>query len=160
MPIQPITACLWFDDQAEEAASFYTSIFPNSKITKVVRYGKAGPGPEGSVMTAEFELMGQEFLGLNGGPRFNFTEAVSFIVRCETQEEVDTYWDKLTDGGETIACGWLKDKFGLVWQIIPTVLLKYVTDPDQVKAGRVMKVMMTMKKLEIAPLERAYAAAD
>ena len=119
MPIQPITPFLWFDDQAEEAAKLYTSIFPNSAIIKTVRYGKAGPCPEGTVMTVEFQLMNQSFVALNGGPQFAFTEAISFVVNCETQDEVDAYWEKLTAGGAEVACGWLKDKFGLSWQIVP-----------------------------------------
>ena len=124
MPIQKITPFLWFDHQAEEAAAFYTSIFPNSKVVKVVRYGEAGPGPAGSVMTVEFQLDGQMFVALNGGPHFKFTEAISFVVNCQTQDEVDAYWEKLCAGGSEVQCGWLKDKFGLSWQIVPTVLPK------------------------------------
>jgi predicted 3-demethylubiquinone-9 3-methyltransferase (glyoxalase superfamily) len=160
MPIQPITPFLWFDDQAEEAAAFYTSVFPNSTITKVVRYGKAGPGPAGSVMIVEFQLMGQSFSALNGGPRFAFTEAISFVVHCQTQDEVDAYWQKLTAGGAEVACGWLKDKFGLSWQIVPTALPSLLGDPDPEKSGRAMKAMLTMKKLDIGALERAHAGAD
>jgi predicted 3-demethylubiquinone-9 3-methyltransferase (glyoxalase superfamily) len=130
VPIQKITPFLWFDHQAEEAAGFYTSIFPNSKIIKVVRYGKAGPGPAGSAMTVEFQLEGQPLVALNGGPHFKFTEAISFLVDCQTQDEVDTYWEKLSAGGSDMQCGWLKDKFGLSWQIVPTVLSQLLSDPD------------------------------
>ena len=133
MPIQKITPFLWFDHQAEEAAAFYTSIFPNSKIVKVVRYGEAGPGPAGSVMTVEFQLDGQTFVALNGGPHFKFTEAISFVVNCQTQDEVDAYWEKLSAGGSEVQCGWLKDKFGLSWQIVPTVLPELLGDPDPAK---------------------------
>ena len=156
MSLQPITPFLWFDSQAEEAANFYTSIFPNSKIVKVVRYGPAGPGPAGSVMTVEFQLQGQSFVALNGGPRFKFTEAISFVANCQTQEEVDAYWEKLSAGGAEVACGWLKDKFGLSWQIVPTALPKLLSDPDPARSGRVMKAMLTMKKLDIRALQRAY----
>ncbi len=156
MPNQKITPFLWFDHQAEEAANFYASIFPDSKVIKVVRYGEAGPGPAGSAMTVEFELQGQKFVGLNGGPHFKFTEAISFVVNCETQEEVDRYWEKLSAGGSEVQCGWLKDQFGLSWQIVPTALPKLLSDPDPVKAGRVMKAMMTMKKIDIRGLEQAY----
>jgi len=156
MPIQKITPFLWFDQQAEEAASFYTSIFPNSKINKVVRYPEGSPGPAGSVMTVEFQLEGQPFVALNGGPHFKFTEAISFVVNCQTQEEVDHYWEKLpADGGE-VQCGWLKDKFGLSWQIVPTMLIELLDGPDPEKSGRVMKAMLTMKKLDIAALRQAY----
>src|SRR5579864_4271305 len=143
--IQKITPFLWFDHQAEDAARFYTSIFPNSKIVKVVRYGESGPGPAGSAMTVEFQLEGQTFVALNGGPIFKFTEAISFVVNCETQEEVDAYWDKLSAGGGEVQCGWLKDKFGLSWQIVPTVLPELLSGPDPEKSQRVMKVMLTMK---------------
>lgn len=154
---QKITPFLWFDSNAEEAANYYTTIFENSKITKVVRYTKAGPGPEGSVVTVEFELEGQTFVALNGGPIFKFTEAVSFVVNCETQEEVDFYWNKLTaDGGQESQCGWLKDKFGLSWQIVPTLLIDYIADKDVNKAARVMQEMMTMKKINIAAIQKAY----
>ena len=156
MPNQKITPFFWFDHQAEEAANFYASIFPDSKVIKVVRYGEAGPGPAGSAMTVEFELQGQKFVGLNGGPHFKFTEAISFVVNCETQEEVDRYWEKLSAGGSEVQCGWLKDQFGLSWQIVPTALPKLLSDPDPVKAGRVMKAMMTMKKIDIRGLEQAY----
>jgi predicted 3-demethylubiquinone-9 3-methyltransferase (glyoxalase superfamily) len=155
VPIQKITPFLWFDHQAEEAASFYTSIFPNSKIVKVIRYGKNSPGPAGSVMTVEFQLEGQTFVALNGGPVFKFTEAISFVVNCQSQDEVDTYWEKLSAGGAEVQCGWLKDKFGLSWQIVPTALPELLNDPDPKKAERVMKVMLTMKKLDIAALKKA-----
>jgi predicted 3-demethylubiquinone-9 3-methyltransferase (glyoxalase superfamily) len=155
VPIQKITPFLWFDHRAEEAANFYTSIFPNSKIVKVVRYGKTGPGPAGSVMTVEFQLEGQTFVALNGGPHFKFTEAVSFVVNCQSQDEVDRYWEKLSAGGAEVQCGWLKDKFGLSWQIVPTALPELLNDPDPKKAERVMKVMLTMKKLDIAALKKA-----
>jgi predicted 3-demethylubiquinone-9 3-methyltransferase (glyoxalase superfamily) len=156
MPLQKITPFLWFDQQAEEAAKFYTSIFPNSKIIKVLRYGPDGPGPAGSVMTVEFELEGQNFVALNGGPVFKFTEAISFVVNCQTQPEVDNYWEKLSAGGNEIQCAWLKDKFGLCWQIVPTALPKLLGDPDPKKSQRVMKAMLGMKKIDIGELERAY----
>jgi predicted 3-demethylubiquinone-9 3-methyltransferase (glyoxalase superfamily) len=156
MSVQKITPFLWFDHQAEEAARFYTSIFPNSRIAKVARYGEAGPGPAGSVMTVEFQLEGQSFVALNGGPHFKFTEAISFVVNCSTQDEVDFYWEKLSaDGGEA-PCGWIKDKFGLSWQIVPTRLSELLSDPDPQKSQRVMKAMLTMKKLDIRALEQAY----
>jgi predicted 3-demethylubiquinone-9 3-methyltransferase (glyoxalase superfamily) len=154
--MQKITPFLWFDNQAEEAMNFYASLFKNSKIGNVTRYGEAGPGPEGSVMTATFELEGQEFMVLNGGPQYKFTEAVSFFVNCNSQEEVDTLWEKLTEGGEEGPCGWLKDKFGLSWQIIPTALGEMLSDPDPEKAQRVMQTMFQMKKIEIQTLKQAY----
>ncbi len=157
MTNQKITPFLWFDHQAEQAATFYASIFPDSKVIKVVRYGEAGPGPAGSAMTVEFELQGQKFVGLNGGPHFKFTEAISFVVNCETQQEVDRYWEKLSAGGAEVQCGWLKDQFGLSWQIVPSALPRLLSDPDPVKAGRVMKAMMTMTKIDVGALERAYA---
>ncbi|MDB5341064.1 MAG: 3-demethylubiquinone-9 3-methyltransferase [Planctomycetaceae bacterium] len=156
MSIQLITPFLWFDHQAEDAANFYASIFPNSKVTKVVRYGAGGPGPVGSAMTVAFELSGLPFVALNGGPHYKFTEAVSFVVNCQTQDEVDTYWEKLTAGGTEVQCGWLKDKFGLSWQIVPKAMPELLGDPDPVKAGRVMQAMMTMKKIDIAELKRAH----
>ena len=156
MPIQKITPFLWFDHQAEEAAAFYTSIFPNSQIVKIVRYGEAGPAPQGSVMTVAFQLDGQSFVALNGGPHFKFTEAVSFVVNCQTQDEVDHYWEKLSAGGSEVQCGWLKDKFGLSWQIVPTVLPELLSDADPVKSQRVMKAMLAMKKLSIGGLRKAY----
>lgn len=155
--LQKITPFLWFDTHAEEAANYYTSIFKNSKILSVSRYGDAGPGPKGSVMTVSFQIEGQEFVALNGGPLFKFTEAVSFLVNCETQQEVDEYWNKLiAGGGEESMCGWLKDKFGLSWQIVPTALLRMLQDKDPAKAKRVMEAMLQMKKIDIAVLERAY----
>jgi predicted 3-demethylubiquinone-9 3-methyltransferase (glyoxalase superfamily) len=157
MPIQRVTPFLWFDQQAEEAAAYYTSIFPNSNIGKIVRFGPAGPGPAGSAMTVEFQLDGLTFVALNGGPHFKFTEAISFLVNCQTQDELDTYWDKLSAGGAEVQCGWLKDKFGLSWQIVPTVLSQLLSDPDPQKSARVMKAVLAMKKLDIAELKRAYA---
>ena len=151
-----ITPFLWFDDQAEEAVNHYASIFKNSKVGSVTRYGDAGPGPKGSVMTASFELEGQPFTALNGGPHFKFTEAVSFVVSCETQEEVDELWDKLSEGGQTQQCGWLKDKFGLSWQIVPSVLMELMKDPDPQKSQRVMGAMLQMPKIDIARLKQAY----
>ena len=154
-----ITPFLWFDNQAEEAVNFYTSIFPNSKILNMSRYGDGGPGPAGSVMSATFELDGQEFQALNGGPLYKFTEAISLFVSCKTQAEVDTLWNKLTEGGEEGPCGWLKDKFGLSWQIIPTALGELLGDPDPAKAQNVMKAMLQMKKIEVDKLKQAYAEA-
>lgn len=151
-----ITPFLWFDSQAEEAANFYVSIFKNSKILAIARYGKSGPGPEGSAMTVEFQLDGQRFVALNGGPHFKFTEAISFVIGCETQQEVDEYWEKLSEGGEESVCGWLKDKYGLSWQIVPTVMSKLLGDKDAEKANRVMGAMLKMKKIVIADLEQAY----
>jgi predicted 3-demethylubiquinone-9 3-methyltransferase (glyoxalase superfamily) len=151
-----ITPFLWFDTQAEEAAKFYVSVFKNSQITEVVRYRDAGPGPKGSVLTVRFELDGQEFVGLNGGPEYKFTEAVSFSVDCKTQEEVDDFWEKLSEGGEQGPCGWLKDKYGLSWQVVPSVLPQMLNDPDPEKADRVMRAMLQMKKIDIAGLQKAY----
>ncbi|MFP5347225.1 MAG: VOC family protein [Actinomycetes bacterium] len=150
-----ITPCLWFDTEAEDAAKFYTSIFKNSRIIDVTRYGKDMPQPEGSVMTASFELDGQEFLGLNGGPQFRFSEAVSFQVHCETQEEADDFWDKLTDGGEESMCGWLKDRFGLSWQIIPKGVTELLSDPDRQRAERATKAMLQMRRLDLEAMRRA-----
>jgi predicted 3-demethylubiquinone-9 3-methyltransferase (glyoxalase superfamily) len=155
-PIQKITPFLWFDTQAEEAVGFYTSIFKNSKVTTIARYGEAGPGPKGSVMTVVFEIEGQQFIALNGGPHFKFTEAISFVVNCETQEEIDELWGKLSAGGQEVQCGWLKDKYGLSWQIVPTVMGKLMSDKDPARSQRVMKAMLQMKKLDIAGLEAAY----
>ena len=156
-----ITPCLWFDTQAEEAANFYCSVFENAKVGKISRYPKAGQEvrrkPPGSVVVVEFEINGQTFTALNGGPNFKFNEAVSFQVRCETQAEVDYYWSKLTQEGEEGPCGWLKDKFGLSWQIVPAAIPKVMTDPDPAKSERVMNAFLKMKKLEIAAIERAYA---
>ncbi len=151
-----ITPFLWFDGKAEEAAKFYTSIFPKSKIRHVTRYGDAGPGPKGSVMTVEFQLDGQKFIALNGGPDFKFNESVSFMVHCKTQAEVDRYWKKLTAGGKEVACGWLKDKYGLCWQIVPTVFFELVSSKDAAKSQRVMQAMMNMVKFDIAKLKQAY----
>jgi predicted 3-demethylubiquinone-9 3-methyltransferase (glyoxalase superfamily) len=153
---QKITTFLWFDGQAEEAANHYVSIFKNSKILGVARYGDAGPGPKGSVMTVQFQLEGQEFIALNGGPQFKFTEAISQVVNCETQKEVDELWSKLGAGGEQGPCGWLKDKFGLSWQIVPTALGRMMQDKDPKRSKRVMEAMLQMKKLDIAGLEQAY----
>ncbi len=154
--MQKITPFLWFDDKAEEAAKFYVSIFPNSKVLDVTRYGDAGPGPKGTVMTARFELNGQEFTALNGGPLFKFTEAVSFVVNCETQKEVDYFWEKLSEGGEKSRCGWLKDKYGLSWQIVPTVLFEMMQDEDAEKSQRVTKALLQMDKIDIEGLKQAY----
>ena len=163
MQIQKITPCLWFDDQAEDAVAFYAGIFPNSKIVNIARYGEAGyeqhRKPAGSVMTVAFELHGQAFTALNGGPIFKFNEAVSFQVNCETQKEVDHYWGELSKGGDEKAqmCGWLKDKYGVSWQIVPRVLIEMINDPDSGKSGRVMEAMLQMKKIEIEKIKRAYA---
>lgn len=154
--MQKITPFLWFNDQAEEAMNFYTSIFKNSKPGRIARYGKGGPGPEGKVMTATFQLEGQEFIALSGGPHFRFTEAISFLVNCETQEEVDDLWEKLAAGGEKSRCGWLKDKFGLSWQIVPTMLGQMMQDKDPEKSKRVMQAMLQMSKIEINGLKQAY----
>jgi predicted 3-demethylubiquinone-9 3-methyltransferase (glyoxalase superfamily) len=154
--MQKITPFLWFDHQAEEAMNFYTSIFRNAKIISVSRYGEAGPGPAGTVMTGTFQLAGQEFMALNGGPEFKFTEAISFFVNCETQEQVDELWDRLSEGGEKGRCGWLKDKFGVSWQIVPTALGELMNDPDPAKSQRVMQAMLQMDKIDIATLQQAY----
>jgi predicted 3-demethylubiquinone-9 3-methyltransferase (glyoxalase superfamily) len=158
--MRKITPFLWFDTQAEEAASFYVSIFKNSKLGKVSRYGDAGPGRAGSAMTVEFELDGQPFIALNAGPQFKFNEAVSFSIDCKTQEEVDTFWEQLTEGGEEGQCGWLKDKYGLSWQVNPTILGQMLSDPDREKANRVMKAMLKMKKIDIPTLKRAHAGSS
>ncbi len=152
-----INPFLWFDDKAEEAANFYVSVFPNSRIVETVRYGDSGPGPKGSVMTVAFDLDGQRFNALNGGPVFKFTEAVSFVVDCRDQAEVDHYWDRLTDGGQPSQCAWLKDRYGVSWQIVPEALIRLLKDPDPVKAQRVMAAMMKMSKIDVAKLEAAYA---
>ena len=154
-----ISPFLWFDRQAEEAANFYIKTFKNSKILNITRYGEAGPGPKGSVMTIEFTLDGQEFIALNGGPHFKFNEAISFSVDCKTQEEVDMYWAKLSEGGQEQPCGWLKDKFGLSWQVNPTILGEMLGDPDPQKAERVTEAMLKMKKIDIAALKKAYNQA-
>jgi len=160
--VQKITPFLWFDTQAEEAAKFYTSIFKNSRIVGTTYYAaeaaKASGRPEGSVMTVEFDLDGQRFTALNGGPIFKFTEAVSFVVHCDTQEEVDHYWQSLTAGGEEVQCGWLKDKFGLSWQVVPRILLELIQDKDPARSRRVMAAMMQMKKIEIEPIRKAAEA--
>jgi predicted 3-demethylubiquinone-9 3-methyltransferase (glyoxalase superfamily) len=153
--MQKITPFLWFDNQAEEAMNFYVSIFKNSKIVSVSRYGDAGPGPKGSVMTATFQLDGQEFIALNGGPHFKFTEAISLFVKCQTQHEVDDFWEKLSQGGQKSQCGWLKDKFGLSWQIVPTILGELLGDKDREKSKRVMQAMLQMTKIDIEGLKRA-----
>jgi predicted 3-demethylubiquinone-9 3-methyltransferase (glyoxalase superfamily) len=154
--MQKITPFLWFDDQAEEAVNFYTSIFKNSRIGSISRYGEEGPGGKGKVMTATFQLGGQEFMALNGGPVFTFSPAISFFVNCETQEEVDELWEKLSEEGEKGQCGWLKDKFGVSWQIVPTILGELLNDPDAEKASRVTKAMLQMNKLDIKILKQAY----
>ena len=154
--MQKITPFLWFNDNAEEAVNFYISIFKNSKLLNVARYGEAGPGANGTVMTATFQLNGQEFVALNGGPHFKFTEAISFVVNCETQEEVDEFWEKLSEGGEESQCGWLKDKYGLSWQIVPTVLMEMYQDKDTAKTNRLMEAMLKMGKLDIKALKQAY----
>lgn len=157
MAKQKITPFLWFDTQAEEAVKFYTSVFKNSKVGTIARYGEAGPGPAGSVMTATFELEGQEFIALNAGPHFKFNEAISFVIDCEIQDEVDYYWEKLiADGGQESQCGWLKDKFGLSWQVIPSIMSKLFTSNEPEKSKRAMQAMMKMKKLDIAVLQKAY----
>ncbi len=155
--MQKITPFLWFDNQAEDAMKFYTSIFKNSKIGRVMRYGDAGPGPKGTAMSATFELERQEFMALNGGPQFKFSPAISFFVNCKTQDEVDELWEKLSAGGKTERCGWLTDKFGLSWQVIPTILGELLQDKDAEKSKRVMKAMLQMDKIDIAALKRASA---
>jgi predicted 3-demethylubiquinone-9 3-methyltransferase (glyoxalase superfamily) len=155
--VQKITTNLWFDTEAEDAANFYTSIFKDSNITKVLRYGEAGPRPAGMVLTVTYELEGQEFTNLNGGPEFKFNEAISLLVNCESQEEVDELWSKLSEGGEEGPCGWLKDKFGVSWQIVPTVLNEMLADEDAEKANSVMKAMLQMGKIDVETLEKAYA---
>ncbi len=154
--MQKITPFLWFNDQAEEAVKFYTKVFKNSKIKSITRYGDAGPGPKGSVMTASFLLEGQEFVALNGGPVFTFTPAISFVVNCRTQAEIDRFWDKLSAGGEKVECGWLKDKYGVSWQIVPDILSKLLTSPDTRRTNRVMQAILKMKKFDIAELKKAY----
>jgi predicted 3-demethylubiquinone-9 3-methyltransferase (glyoxalase superfamily) len=156
--MQKLTPFLWFDTEGEDAAEFYVSVFPNSRIVDVTHYGEAGPRAAGTVMTVTFELDGQRFVALNGGPDFTFSEAISFEVECEDQDEVDSYWNTLSEGGEQGPCGWLKDKFGLSWQIVPRRLIELLSDPDAAKAQRVMGAMLQMKKIEIAELERAAAA--
>jgi predicted 3-demethylubiquinone-9 3-methyltransferase (glyoxalase superfamily) len=154
---QKITTFLWFDKEAEEAANHYVSIFGDSKILSVSRYGDAGPGPKAAAMTVNFQLEGQQFIALNGGPHFKFTEAISLLVNCETQKEVDELWSRLSAGGEESQCGWLKDKYGLSWQIIPTALFRLMQDPDPARSKRVMEAMLQMKKIDIARLEQAHS---
>jgi predicted 3-demethylubiquinone-9 3-methyltransferase (glyoxalase superfamily) len=154
--MQKITTFLWFDKEAEEAAKFYCSLFKDAKILEIARYGDAGPGPKGSVMVVKFQLDGQEFLAMNGGPGHPFTDAISLTINCETQAEVDHYWNALGKGGQEIACGWLKDKYGLAWQVTPVILVQYMQDKDPVKAKRVMEAMMKMVKLDITAIQQAY----
>jgi predicted 3-demethylubiquinone-9 3-methyltransferase (glyoxalase superfamily) len=154
--VQKISPFLWFDGKAEEAANFYTSIFNESKILNIARYGEAGPGPKGTVMAVTFQLEGQQFMALNGGPHYTFSPAISFFVSCETQTEVDELWDKLSEGGSEVQCGWLKDKFGVSWQIIPKALMELMQDKDPVKSQRVFKAMLQMTKIDIEGLKRAY----
>lgn len=153
--MQKITPFLWFDNQAEEAVKFYVSIFKDSKIGNVARCGDGGPGPKGSVMTANFQLDGQEFIALNGGPHFKFNESISFVIDCKTQDEVDHFWNKLSAGGQESMCGWLKDKFGVSWQVVPTILIELLQDKDAQKAKRVMEAMLQMKKIDISKLKQA-----
>jgi len=160
MTSKPFTTCLWFDSQGEEAARYYMSIFKDSRLGRIQRYTAAGPGEEGTVAAVEFELNGEQFLALNGGPLYQFNAAVSVVVECADQAEVDYYWDRLTEGGQEVACGWLTDRYGLSWQVVPTVFLDMVTGADQVKAARVQAAMLSMKKLDIAALERAYSGAE
>jgi predicted 3-demethylubiquinone-9 3-methyltransferase (glyoxalase superfamily) len=154
--MQKITTFFWFENQAEEAANFYCSVFKDSKITGISRNGDEGPGPKGSPLVVTFELNGQEFMALNGGPEFKFTEAISLLVQCENQEQVDHYWSKLSEGGQEIQCGWLKDKYGLCWQIVPRAFMQMMQDKDRAKTDRVLKAMMQMIKFDIAALEKAY----
>ena len=154
--MQKIIPFLWFDGKAEEAASFYTGIFKNARITNVMRYGEAGPGPKGAIMSATFELEGQEFFALNGGSTFEFSPAISFFVKCQTQDEIDMFWTKLSEGGQIRQCGWLTDKFGVTWQIVPVILLPMLQDKDAAKSKRVMEAMMKMVKLDVALLTQAY----
>ena len=151
-----ITPCLWFDTHAEEAARFYVSVFPRSRIVSTTYYGEGMPLPAGTVLTVTFELDGQEFMGLNGGPAFQFTDAVSFVVQCESQQEVDHYWSKLSEGGSEVQCGWLKDRYGLSWQVVPTVLQEMLQSEDPAKIGRMMQALMPMVKLDVAALQRAF----
>jgi predicted 3-demethylubiquinone-9 3-methyltransferase (glyoxalase superfamily) len=156
MPKQKITTFLWFDDQAEEAVNFYTSLFPDSKIKAITRYPENTPGPAGRVMTVDFQLAGQDYIALNGGPQYKFTEAISLLVHCEDQQEVDRLWDKLSAGGEIQDCGWLKDRYGVSWQITPDVLLELMQDKDPEKSNRVVQAMLQMQKIDIAALQKAY----
>jgi predicted 3-demethylubiquinone-9 3-methyltransferase (glyoxalase superfamily) len=156
MTDKPFTTCLWFDGQAEEAANYYTSVFKNSKIGRIGRYNDAGPGPAGAVMAVEFELNGQKFVAVNGGPQFTFNEAVSFQVFCADQDELDYYWSRLTEGGQGVACGWLKDRYGLSWQVVPSTLIDMISDADPAKAKRTTEAMLSMTKLDVAVLQKAY----
>ncbi len=156
---RPFVTCLWFDTQAEEAAAYYTGIFKDARLGTVHRYTSAGPGPEGDVMLVEFELNGQKFSGLNGGPQFTFNEAVSIVVTCADQAEVDYYWDRLSDGGQENVCGWLTDRYGLSWHIVPAVFFDMIADPDSARAARVTQAMLGMTKFDVAALERAYTEA-
>lgn len=159
-PMPKITPFLWFDDQAEEAVEFYLSVFPNSRINQLARYGEAGPGPTGSVMTVHFELDGNEFVALNGGPdNYHFDESISFVIDCPTEKEVDHYWEALVDGGEEIACGWLKDRYGLRWQVVPSELPALLSDPDPERARRATQAMLSMKKLDIRAMKEAADGA-
>ena len=160
MTTDGFTTCLWFDGQAEEAADFYASIFPKSRVGRVDRYTEAGPGEPGSVLAVAFELNGQKFVAINGGPEFTFNEAISFQIHCDTQEEIDDYWAKLTKGGKEVQCGWLKDRYGVSWQVIPTVLSDMLGDADREKANRAMKAMLEMVKFDIAELEAAYEGVE
>jgi predicted 3-demethylubiquinone-9 3-methyltransferase (glyoxalase superfamily) len=157
MTDQPFTICLWFDTEGEAAANYYASIFADSKIGRIARYTEAGPGPAGAVVTVEFELNGQKFLALNGGPQYTFNEAISLTIPCADQDEVDYYWSRLSEGGQEVACGWVKDKYGLFWQVVPAVLPDMIADPDPEKARRATEAMLTMTKLDIAALQKAYA---
>jgi predicted 3-demethylubiquinone-9 3-methyltransferase (glyoxalase superfamily) len=157
MTTDGFTTCLWFDGQAEEAANYYVSIFKDAKLGKIARYTEGGPAPAGTVMTVEFELNGQKFVGLNGGPQFPFTEAVSFQIHCQDQDEVDYYWSRLTEGGQEVACGWLKDRYGLSWQVFPAQLLDLVGDPDPEKAKRATQAMLSMTKIDLGALQKAHA---
>jgi len=159
MTSHPFVTCLWFDTEAEQAATFYTGIFKDAKIGAIHRFTQAGPGPEGEAMLVEFELNGQKFSALNGGPQFSFNESISIVVPCADQAEVDYYWSSLGEGGQEIACGWLKDRYGLCWQIVPAAFLEMIGDPDPDKVARVMRAMMTMTKFDIAEIEKAYADA-
>jgi predicted 3-demethylubiquinone-9 3-methyltransferase (glyoxalase superfamily) len=157
MADKALTTCLWFDTQGEEAAHFYLGIFKDSKLGRIGRYTDAGPGPAGSVMVVEFELNGQKFIGLNGGPQFTFNESISFQIPCADQAEVDYYWSRLSEGGQEVACGWLKDKYGVSWQVVPTTVIDLISDPDPEKAARASKAMLSMTKLDIAAIQQAYA---
>jgi predicted 3-demethylubiquinone-9 3-methyltransferase (glyoxalase superfamily) len=157
MTDQALTTCLWFDTQGEEAANFYLGIFRDSRLGRIGRYTEAGPRPAGSVMVVEFELNGQKFVALNGGPEFTFNESISFQIPCADQDEVDYYWSRLSEGGQEVACGWLKDKYGVSWQVVPTVVIDLISDPDEEKAARASKAMFSMTKLDIAAIQQAYA---